>query len=69
MTARSHLSKHPNARPSTLAYLLKRDAVTEQLRKEIAHADEPQPRMTRMEAERWKSGWLSRVMHMLAGRG
>ena len=41
MTARSHLSKHPNARPSTLAYLLKRDAITEQLRKEIAKPKRP----------------------------
>lgn len=35
MTARSHLTKYPKARASTVAYLIKRDEMTEKLRREI----------------------------------
>ena len=68
MTAAKHLSKYPSARSSTIAYLEKRQQITEQLRREIAEA-EASPRYTREEANRFMNNWLSRVMHMLAGRG
>lgn len=35
-TAQSHLKRFPHARSTTLAYLEKRDAKTEQLRRELA---------------------------------
>jgi hypothetical protein len=41
MTATNHLKRYPNARPSTVAYLMRRDAVTEQLRKETAKPKRP----------------------------
>ncbi len=36
MTIQSHLSKYPNARSSTVAYLIQRDKITQQLRNEVA---------------------------------
>lgn len=36
-TAREHLAKFPNCRPSTLAYLEKRAETTAQLRREISN--------------------------------
>jgi hypothetical protein len=42
MTPAKHLAKFPHARPSTVAYLIKRDTVTEQLRREIAQS-RPRP--------------------------
>lgn len=36
MTPAEHLSRYPKARPSTIAYMLKREQTTEQLRREIA---------------------------------
>ncbi|WP_313193128.1 hypothetical protein [Shinella zoogloeoides] len=35
MTAADHLRKHPNARPSTIAWMILRDAKTEELRSEL----------------------------------
>jgi len=39
MTALDHLRKYPNARPSTIAWMMLRDAKTEQLKAEL-----PRPR-------------------------
>ncbi len=41
MTVQSYLKRYPHARPSTVAHLLKRDAVLQQLRKEIAKPKRP----------------------------
>lgn len=38
MNASDHLRRYPNARPSTLAYLIRRDQKTDQLRREINDA-------------------------------
>lgn len=38
MTPAQYLAKYPNARPSTIAFLIKRDEVVRQLRKETANA-------------------------------
>ena len=38
MTAQDHLKRYPKARPSTIAYLVKRDQTTDQLRKEVETA-------------------------------
>jgi hypothetical protein len=35
-TANDHLKRYPNARTSTVAYLIERDRITQQLRKEVA---------------------------------
>jgi hypothetical protein len=35
MTAADHLRKYPNARPSTIAWMILRDAKTEELRSEL----------------------------------
>lgn len=40
MNPADHIRKYPNARPSTVAYLMRRDAVTEQLRRETKQAKE-----------------------------
>jgi hypothetical protein len=68
MTVADYLKRYPSARSSTLAYLEKRQQTTEQLRREITEA-EAGSRYTREEANRFMNNWLSRVMHMLAGRG
>lgn len=36
MTISSHLKRFPQARPTTLAYLIERDKITQQLRNEVA---------------------------------
>jgi hypothetical protein len=35
MSVHSYLQRYPNARPSTIAHLLKKEQVTEQLRREL----------------------------------
>jgi hypothetical protein len=35
MTPTDYIAKYPNARPSTIAHLLKKEQVTEQLRREL----------------------------------
>lgn len=36
MTISSHIKRYPNARTSTIAYLVERDKITQQLRNEVA---------------------------------
>jgi hypothetical protein len=50
MTALDHLRKYPNARPSTIAWMILRDAKTEELRAELP---------------RKRTGLLSRIIGFL----
>ncbi|WP_210240422.1 hypothetical protein [Mesorhizobium sp. B1-1-2] len=36
MNAANHLKRYPNARTTTVAYLIERDRITQQLRSEVA---------------------------------
>ena len=36
MSIQTHLKRFPQARPTTLAYLIERDKITQQLRNEVA---------------------------------
>ena len=36
MNVQDHLAKYPNARSSTISYLVQRDKITQQLRNEVA---------------------------------
>lgn len=46
-TAADHLRKHPSARPSTIAFIDRRNAVVEQLKREL-EAAEAEKRPTRI---------------------
>lgn len=59
MNAPQHLQRYPNARPSTIAYLIKRDETTERLRKEVAMSRPPQSRTA-------LTAWLKQIARHMA---
>lgn len=46
-SAPAHLAKYPNARTQTIAYLIQREKVTEQLRREVRAKRNPILRLLR----------------------
>lgn len=44
-SASAHLSKYPNARTSTLAFLIQKEKTTEQLRREVRAKNNPLRRL------------------------
>ncbi|SMF65488.1 hypothetical protein SAMN02982989_3367 [Xaviernesmea oryzae] len=59
-TINDHLKRYPNARPSTLVYLARRNETTEKLRQEI----EAQKRVNEFRHDVGHVSWFRRMLSM-----